>query len=93
MASVVEVRCPVGPRRLFTKLKLGEEHARYIHPDNLIEFTCYDCSRRLSQERQRPTRVFHRFDFIGDLIESHAEDLWQSQAKVREARERATPSD
>ncbi len=93
MAEVIEVRCPIGPRRLFTKLKLGEEHGRYIHPDNLIEFTCYDCSRRVARQRQRPTRIYHRFNFVGELIESIAEDLWQHQTRLAEARERATPSD
>ena len=70
----IEVRCPVGPQRLFTKLKLGEESATYIEPGNLLEFTCSDCAKRLSRERQQALRVFHRFNFIGELVETLAEE-------------------
>lgn len=73
--SVVEVRCPVGPQRLFTKLKLGEESARYVQPGNLIEFTCSDCARRLSREQGQRLRVLHRYDFAGELVESVVEAL------------------
>lgn len=68
MPNIVEVRCPVGPQRLFTKLRLGEETARYIQPDNLIEFSCQDCGRRLSRSIGVSTAVYHRFNFIGELI-------------------------
>jgi len=74
MPSVVEVRCPVGPQRLFTKLKLGEEFAVYVESGNLIEFTCGDCARRLSREQQRMLRVFHRFNFLGELVETTVEE-------------------
>ena len=72
MSETVEVRCPVGPRRLFTKLRLGQESGRYIHPANLIEFSCQDCARRLSRERGVRLRVLHRYDFAGELVESTA---------------------
>ncbi len=74
-ASVIEVRCPVGPKKLFTKLKLGEEFARRVEPGNLIEFTCSDCARRIARELQRPVRVYHRFDFVGDLVNTVVEQL------------------
>lgn len=67
--NVVEVRCPVGPQKLFTKLKLGEEFARYTS-SNLIEFTCGDCGRSVSREQGRSMRVFHRFNFLGDLVQT-----------------------
>lgn len=76
MSSVVEVRCPVGPQRLFTKLKLGQEFATYVQPGNLIEFTCSDCARRVSRERNERCRVYHRFDFVGELVETIVEVLW-----------------
>lgn len=76
MSATVEVRCPVGPRKLFTKLKLGEEFGRYL-PGNLIEFTCSDCARHISRERKARVRVYHRFNFIGELIETHVDDLWE----------------
>ncbi len=70
LPSIVEVRCPVGPQRLLTKLKLGEEAGGYIHPANLIEFTCSDCARRIGREQNRAVRVFHRFNFLGELVET-----------------------
>ncbi len=69
--NIVEIRCPVGPQKLFTKLKLGEEFANYL-PGNLIEFTCGDCARRLSRERGKRVRVFHSFNFIGELVNTRA---------------------
>lgn len=68
MSEVVEVRCPIGPQRLFTKLKLGEEFARRVEPGNLIEFTCSDCAKHIGRERQQRVRVFHQFNFIGELV-------------------------
>ena len=68
MPNIVEVRCPLGPQRLFTKLRLGLETHRYIQPDNLIEFSCSDCARRHLREHQQLARVFHRYNFVGELI-------------------------
>jgi len=68
MPSVVEVRCPVGPRRLFTKLRLGQESARIVQPDNLIEFSCSDCRGRLARETGETRDVFHRYNFLGELV-------------------------
>lgn len=66
----VEVRCPVGPQKLFTKLKLGEEFATHIPQGNLIEFTCRDCSRRVGRENGTDVQVYHQFNFIGELIKT-----------------------
>lgn len=66
--NTVEVRCPNGPRKLFTKLKLGEEFATMIPEFNLIEFSCRDCSRAQSRQMSEQVRVFHRFNFIGELV-------------------------
>ncbi len=74
--NTVEARCPGGARKLVTKLKLGEEFATYL-PNNLIEFTCSDCAKRIGRERQSRVRVYHRFNFIGELISTHVEDLWE----------------
>lgn len=66
--EVVEVRCPVGPGKLFTKLHLGEETGRVVQPDNLIEFSCGDCRGRISRERGAAVEVFHRYNFLGELV-------------------------
>lgn len=71
MSTTVEVRCPVGPRKLFTKLKLGEETGGYL-PNGLIEFSCQDCAKTVGREQNRPMRVYHRYNFLGDLIQTVA---------------------
>lgn len=76
--NIVEVRCPVGPQKLFTKLKLGEEFGRYL-PNNLIEFTCGDCARTLGRHDGNRYRVYHSFNFLGELIQTKAEQLWQCE--------------
>jgi hypothetical protein len=73
MPSTVEVRCPTGPRKLFTKLKLGETTARMIQPSNLIEFRCPDCTRLLRRSYgDAGQAVYHRYNFIGELVETIA---------------------
>lgn len=76
MRETVEVRCPVGPKRLFTKLKLGEESGRYVHPANWIEISCSDCRRRLRSVRESDevVRVCHRYNFLGEVVETVAID-------------------
>lgn len=68
MSEVIDVRCPAGPQRLFTRLQFGQESGRYIHPDNLIEFSCSDCTRRATREEGHPVRVFHRYNFLGEHV-------------------------
>lgn len=74
--NTVEVRCPVGPQKLFTKLKLGEEFAQYL-PNNLIEFTCSDCAKTIGRQRNARVRVYHRFNFIGDLVSTSVVEQWE----------------
>lgn len=63
MIDIVEVRCPVGPQRLFTKLRLADVSPRYV-AGNLIEFPCADCRRRDPDQ----FAVFHRYNFLGELV-------------------------
>lgn len=69
-AQVVEVRCPAGPQRLFTKLRLGQTTAQYIQPDNLIEFSCGDCARLIARANGLRVTVLHRFNFVGELVQT-----------------------
>lgn len=78
MTSVVDLRCPVGPQRLFAKLRLGRETVRYVQPDNLIEFSCSDCSNRLSRAGDRSLRVLHRYNVLGELIQTVTEPKGQA---------------
>lgn len=72
--AAVEIRCPVGPRRLFARMIQRGERPRYIHepggPDNLIEFSCYDCRHARQRRGERLSLVLHRYDLAGTLIET-----------------------
>ena len=67
-----EIRCPVGPRRLLSKLRLSGEEAHYTD-DNLIEFACDDCKRTYRKEGRDVFRVLHRYNFLGELVETEVE--------------------
>jgi hypothetical protein len=69
----VELRCPTGPRKLFAKLRL-EGAQPVITSDNLIELACQDCRRTLRKEGQDVALVLHRYDIIGNLIETVSVD-------------------
>lgn len=72
--STVEVRCPVGPQKLFFRVQLGEEYSQYVSP-NLLEISCYDCSKSQTRTLGRKVRVVHRFNVIGELIETDVQEL------------------
>lgn len=67
--STVEVRCPVGIRRLFTKLQLEGESPK-ITDGNLLEFACADCRKRMVRLGEEVSLVLHRYNFIGELVET-----------------------
>lgn len=67
--ETVEVRCPVGPRRLFAKFRLEGGVSPHITEDNLVEFACADCRKAVQEKRRtRITRVLHRYNFLGELV-------------------------
>lgn len=70
--GTVEVRCPVGPQRLLSKLRLSGEKPTYVE-GNLIEFACDDCKRNLRRRGQTVSRVLHRYNFLGELVETATE--------------------
>lgn len=66
----VELRCPVGPRKLFAKLLQRGEQPQ-VNPDNLLELSCQDCRRRLRSDGEDDvTFVMHRFNILGQLVET-----------------------
>lgn len=65
----VELRCPEGFRRLFSKLLLSGDHPR-VTSGNLLEFACSDCKKNLRDQGQPVRLVLHRFDLAGELVES-----------------------
>jgi hypothetical protein len=70
MPEIVEVRCPVGFRRLFTRMQLGELEYRYVEHGNWLEFSCDDCARLLERDGSPRRRVLHRYNFLGELVET-----------------------
>ena len=68
----VELRCPVGPRRLLSKLLIFGA-CPIIVPGNLVELACEDCKKTLRRQGQTLVRVLHRFDLAGDLVETYVE--------------------
>lgn len=67
--DVIEIRCPVGPRRLLSKV-MSEGGLPHIVPGNLIEFACDDCKRWQRREDPKVQRILHRFNLAGDLVET-----------------------
>jgi hypothetical protein len=77
--EVVDVRCPAGPFRedgscnpgkLLTKIIMSGGKPDYVHPANLIELYCEECTHRLRRYRPGVRRVLHRYDFLGSFIET-----------------------
>lgn len=68
-ATIVELRCPVGPRRLLAKMR-SEGGTVHVTEGNLMEFACRDCAHAARQSGSTVRRVLHRFDFAGALVET-----------------------
>ena len=82
VARSVELRCPVGPQRLLAKLRAEGGSPRYVEGGALIELACGDCRRTARfQRRAVPDRVLHRFNIIGELVET--EEVYYDPALVR----------
>lgn len=69
MTSDMQVRCPVGAQRLFMILRQKGERPK-VTEDNLMEFACHDCARTQREQGNAVYRVYHRYNFIGELIET-----------------------
>lgn len=66
--QMVDLRCPVTPRRMFARLIAGEAS---ILPDNVIEIACLDC-RNAARRMGDPSvsLVLHRYNLLGVCIET-----------------------
>jgi hypothetical protein len=96
--SMVDLRCAKDPRRLFAKMKLNGERPAYIDtegdaPRNLIEFSCQDCLKAERREDPELVKVYHRFDFIGQPVETVREyaDGHEAVRSDLERKRRVTP--
>jgi len=69
MAVEVELRCTESFGKLLGKL-FHSGMPLAVDPDNLAELPCADCKRRLRQQG-RPVRfVLHRYNAIGELVDT-----------------------
>lgn len=64
----VELRCLVGPKRLFGKAITAV--GRIVAVDNLMEFACSDCKRARRKAGLEVELVLHRFNLMGELVET-----------------------
>lgn len=64
----IQIRCPAGPQRLMAILRHREKYV--IVEDNLIEFACNDCARWKRKEGDPVWRVLHRYNLLGELVET-----------------------
>ena len=68
--QLIELRCPIGPKALLAKSVLLGDPAG-VNPDlNLMEITCRDCAKQARANDPRVRRVKHRFNVLGQLVES-----------------------
>lgn len=67
--KVTEIRCPEDPRRLFSKL-IQEGGKPVITDGNLIEFACQNCKKTLLSRGVEVSRVLHRYNIAGELVET-----------------------
>ena len=70
--ATVEVRCPVGPQRLLSKLRLEGKRPTYT-ADNLIEFACSDCKRTMRKAGYDVSLVLHHYNFLGEFVDTVTE--------------------
>lgn len=67
--ELVELRCPKGPQQLLAKM-LRDPEVSYVPDGNLMELSCRDCTRVLRRGDSSVLRVVHRYNLLGELVES-----------------------
>jgi hypothetical protein len=65
----IEIRCPEDPRRILSKI-LSRGEKPLITSDNLIEIACDSCKARLRKDGLTVSLVVHRYDLLGELIQT-----------------------
>lgn len=66
---MLELRCPDGMGKLLGKVRRRAEPPWRI-ADDLIELHCSNCRRTMNAAGTDAARVLHRFNFLGELIET-----------------------
>lgn len=68
--KLIELRCPVGPRALLAKSVVLGDVAQVNRELNLMEISCRDCVKRARLRNPKIKRILHRFNVLGQLVES-----------------------
>jgi hypothetical protein len=69
----IDLRCPIGPRALLGKVVAAGGHA-HVDRWNLLELACRDCTKMARRTRPEIGHVVHRYNVLGELVESVAID-------------------
>lgn len=64
---MVDLRCPVGPRQLFCRMR-QEGETPVVVPGNLMEFHCRHCTAEARRSDSSVKRVLHYFNLAGELM-------------------------
>lgn len=70
VTTTTDLRCDANPRRLFAKVQAGGDAPSYVDDGRLIEFSCRDCRQAIEETSGQKVRVLHRFNVIGELVET-----------------------
>lgn len=74
LVKSVDLRCPIGPKRLLAVVRQTEDYHGIVE-GNLLELACRDCRNfTANAEGRKPQFVLHRFNVLGELVES--EIVW-----------------
>jgi hypothetical protein len=69
VSTMVEFRCDKNPLKMFGRLITSGERPKVTN-DNLMEFQCQACRTTYGRSGKKPRRVLHRFNIVGDLVET-----------------------
>ena len=64
------VKCPMRTKRVLLKLYIAEGEHVHVTDGNLMELACSDCRRFMRKDGEPVALVLHRFDFLGDYVET-----------------------
>ena len=71
----IELRCPIGFRALLgSVIANGQSVVHVDRETNLVELLCRDCTKRARHIDPRIYHVFHRYNVMGDLVETIANE-------------------
>ena len=66
MDEVEEIRCPVDQRKMFAKIRWGDDAV--VLPGNVIEVACPYC-RRMERDKGRSVGlVLHSYNMLGEYL-------------------------